>query len=78
LREKNESLEKQNQELVQEINEHKRQIILQQNFINESSLKRKKMADQSSHGTTDADSVASLTADDGHSSPCSFVLQVSL
>uniref|UniRef100_A0A0E0BDC2 RING-type E3 ubiquitin transferase n=1 Tax=Oryza glumipatula TaxID=40148 RepID=A0A0E0BDC2_9ORYZ len=75
LREKNESLEKQNQELVQEINEHKRQIILQQNFINESSLKRKKMADQSSHGTTDADSVASLTADDGHSSPCSFVLQ---
>ncbi|EAY79407.1 hypothetical protein OsI_34535 [Oryza sativa Indica Group] len=41
LREKNESLEKQNQELVQEINEHKRQIILQQNFINESSLKRK-------------------------------------
>jgi E3 ubiquitin-protein ligase RFWD3 len=35
----------------------------------------KKMADQSSHGTTDADSVASLTADDGHSSPCSFVLQ---
>uniref|UniRef100_A0A0E0IVZ0 RING-type domain-containing protein n=1 Tax=Oryza nivara TaxID=4536 RepID=A0A0E0IVZ0_ORYNI len=75
LREKNESLEKQNQELIQEINEHKRQIILQQNFINESSLKRKKMADQSSHGTTDADSVASLTADDGHSSPCSFVLQ---
>uniref|UniRef100_A0A0D9XM37 RING-type domain-containing protein n=1 Tax=Leersia perrieri TaxID=77586 RepID=A0A0D9XM37_9ORYZ len=40
LSEKNESLQKQNQELVQEIKEHKRHIILQQNFINESSLKR--------------------------------------
>ncbi|KAF0928580.1 hypothetical protein E2562_006025, partial [Oryza meyeriana var. granulata] len=75
LREKNESLQKQNQELVQEIKEHKRQIVLQQNFINESSLKRQKMAEQSSHGTTNADSVASLRADDDYSSPCNFVLQ---
>ncbi|KAL5225623.1 hypothetical protein ABZP36_012262 [Zizania latifolia] len=75
LRERNESLEKQNQELVEEIKEHKRQIMLQQNFINESNLKRQKMAEQSSHGTTDADSVASPTVDDGHSNPCKFVLQ---
>ncbi|KAG8092438.1 hypothetical protein GUJ93_ZPchr0012g20891 [Zizania palustris] len=76
LREINESLEKQNQELVEEIKEHKRQIMLQQKFINESrSLKRQKMVEQSSQGTTDADSVASPTIDDGHCNPCNFVLQ---
>uniref|UniRef100_J3N4L6 RING-type E3 ubiquitin transferase n=1 Tax=Oryza brachyantha TaxID=4533 RepID=J3N4L6_ORYBR len=75
LREKNESLEKQNQELVEEIKEHKRQIMLQQHFINESSLKRQRMADQSPYGTTDGDSVASLTVDDDHYNPSKFILQ---
>ncbi|KAK3157054.1 hypothetical protein QOZ80_2AG0115560 [Eleusine coracana subsp. coracana] len=75
LREKNESLEKQQTKLLEEIKEHKRQIILQQNIIYESNLKRQKMREQSSDGTKDAVPIASLTEDIYCSNLCSFVLQ---
>ncbi|XP_062205298.1 uncharacterized protein LOC133907302 isoform X2 [Phragmites australis] len=71
LREKNESLEKQQAKLLEEIKEHKRQIMLQQKIIYESSSKRQKMTEQSS----DAEPIASLTEDIDCSNLCSFVLQ---
>ncbi|GJM91373.1 hypothetical protein PR202_ga07736 [Eleusine coracana subsp. coracana] len=61
--------------LLEEIKEHKRQIILQQNIIYESNLKRQKMREQSSDGTKDAVPIASLTEDIYCSNLCSFVLQ---
>ncbi|GJM91375.1 hypothetical protein PR202_ga07738 [Eleusine coracana subsp. coracana] len=78
LREKNESLEKQQTKLLEEIKEHKRQIILQQNIIYESNLKRQKMREQLSDGTKDAVPIASLTEDIYCSNLCSFVLQFHL
>ncbi|XP_062201481.1 uncharacterized protein LOC133904010 [Phragmites australis] len=75
LRDKNESLEKQKAKLLAEIKEHKKQIVLQQNIIYDSSSKRQKMAEHSSDGTTDAEPIASLTEDIDCSNLCSFVLQ---
>ncbi|CAM0956301.1 unnamed protein product [Alopecurus aequalis] len=75
LRNKNESLENQQQKLLEEIKEYKRQILLQQQLINKSSSKRQKMAEQSSNGATIAESVASLRGDGGSSDPCNFILQ---
>ncbi|KAJ1296387.1 hypothetical protein BS78_01G296400 [Paspalum vaginatum] len=75
LREKNEYLEKQQSKLLEEIKEHKKLIMLQQNIIYESSSKRQKMMEQSSGGMPDADPIASLTEDTDHSNLCSFALQ---
>ncbi|WVZ57536.1 hypothetical protein U9M48_007911 [Paspalum notatum var. saurae] len=75
LREKNEYLEKQRSKLLEEIKEHKKLIMLQQNIICESSSKRQKMMEQSSGGMPDADPIASFTEDTDHSNLCSFALQ---
>ncbi|KAL6642752.1 hypothetical protein ACP70R_020933 [Stipagrostis hirtigluma subsp. patula] len=75
LREKNESLEEQQAKLLEEIKELKRQIMLQQNIIYETSSKRQKMTEQSSDGRTDAEPITSLTEDIDHSNICSFILQ---
>ncbi|CAL4923649.1 unnamed protein product [Urochloa decumbens] len=75
LRERNDSLEKQQAKLLEEIKEHKRQIMLQQNVIYESSLKRQKMIEQISDGMPDAEPIASLTEDTDSRNLCSFVLQ---
>ncbi|PUZ40294.1 hypothetical protein GQ55_9G411800 [Panicum hallii var. hallii] len=75
LREKNESLEKQQAKLLEEIKEHKRQIMLHQNVIYESTSKKQKMTELTSDGTPDAEPIASLTEDIDHRNLCSFVLQ---
>ncbi|KAM0905579.1 hypothetical protein ACQ4PT_017290 [Festuca glaucescens] len=75
LRHKNDTLENQQQKMIEEIKEYKRQISLQQHLINESNSKRQKMAEQSSNGARIAQSVASLRADGGSSDPCKFFLQ---
>uniref|UniRef100_A0A8I6W672 RING-type E3 ubiquitin transferase n=2 Tax=Hordeum vulgare subsp. vulgare TaxID=112509 RepID=A0A8I6W672_HORVV len=75
LRDKNEVLENQQQKLFEEIKEYKRQILYQQRLINESSSKRQKMAEQSSDGAMDAESLPSLRAHGGSSDLCQFVLQ---
>ncbi|XP_066389140.1 uncharacterized protein [Miscanthus floridulus] len=75
LREKNESLEKQQAKLLEEIKEYKRIIMLQQNIIYESSSKRQKMAEQSSDGMPGAEPIASLTKNIDHSNLSSFALQ---
>ncbi|CAN6288886.1 unnamed protein product [Urochloa humidicola] len=75
LREKNDSLEKQQAKLLEEIKEHKRQIMLQQYVIYESSLKRQKTTEQASDGMPDAEPIASLTEDTDSRNLCSFVLQ---
>ncbi|RCV43978.1 hypothetical protein SETIT_9G337100v2 [Setaria italica] len=75
LREKNDSLEKQQAKLLEEIKEHKRQIMLQQNVIYESSSKRQKMTEQTSNGMPDVAPIASVTEDIDRRNLCSFVLQ---
>ncbi|KAI5017854.1 hypothetical protein ZWY2020_042742 [Hordeum vulgare] len=87
LRDKNEVLENQllynlillcfaaATKLFEEIKEYKRQILYQQRLINESSSKRQKMAEQSSDGAMDAESLPSLRAHGGSSDLCQFVLQ---
>ncbi|KAL6906451.1 hypothetical protein ACP4OV_004052 [Aristida adscensionis] len=75
LREKNESLEKQQAKLLQEIKEHKRQIMLQQKIIYETSSKRQKMTEQSPDRKEDAKRITSLTEDTDCSNLCSFILQ---
>ncbi|KAM0897615.1 hypothetical protein ACQ4PT_022464 [Festuca glaucescens] len=75
LRQKNDTLENQQQKMIEEIKEYKRQISLQKHLINESNSKRQKMAEQSSNGARIAQSVASFRADGGSSDPCKFFLQ---
>uniref|UniRef100_A0A8R7K0L7 RING-type domain-containing protein n=1 Tax=Triticum urartu TaxID=4572 RepID=A0A8R7K0L7_TRIUA len=75
LRDKNEFLENQQQKLIEEIKEYKRQILHQQRLINESSSKRQKMAEQSSDGAMIAESLPLHRAHGGSSDLCKFVLQ---
>ncbi|XP_047043572.1 E3 ubiquitin-protein ligase RFWD3-like [Lolium rigidum] len=75
LRQKNDTLENQQQKMIEEIKEYKRQISLQKHLINESNSKRQKMAEQSSNGARIAQLVASFRADGGSSDPCKFFLQ---
>uniref|UniRef100_A0A804R8Q2 RING-type E3 ubiquitin transferase n=1 Tax=Zea mays TaxID=4577 RepID=A0A804R8Q2_MAIZE len=75
LRERNEYLEKQQAKLLEEIKEHKRQIMLQQNVIYESNKKRQRVAEQSSDGILGAELIASHTKDIDHSNLSSFALQ---